>query len=321
MYMSSTYPFVLIRPEPIETQIFDPSITAEFQNLYSAAELEVINKRTRSGPRDPFVVAETYDRNKTPAGWEPLLTFIDPRQSDDASPYPSAAVMYTTEMLTTDKRRGEHAAQCAKLAKQKGDICKLAAQIKCKPGEQEEAELKRKHDLLMKCSNLRAIENQTECVHDRNGIPTPLVPNEVGHAEEVINFSNGAQKCVEVFFTNRSKDPAEREKKYAARRAESQNRKDAAARGDLAEPTSKRQKNKTRQIRQESPLPRPRKAVHRSHQRERENKRRKGVRSDSKLGARRKPKRVSRRRVELYHKIMRLLGVHSPTSRRRRTRS
>lgn len=298
------YPFVLIRPLPQATSSLNVSMTSGFNKQYDEEQLQRINQYTRPGPRDEAVVQETYDPLKTPAGWEPLLQIIDPH-AEESSTYPSAAVMYTATQLTTDARRAEQIAQCLKLAQRKRDICKQAEALKCKSADPE-VELKRKHDLLMKCSNLRAIENQSECVYNRDGVPTPLVPDDPGHAEEVINFSNGAQKCVEILLTKRSRNKDERAKKFALLREESQQRKEATARGDAVEPLPKRQKV-TDDSGSETKSRRPR-VVHESRRRDRVRPRRRGARSFDKHGTRRRTKRPAERKHALLQKLFLLLG-------------
>jgi hypothetical protein len=140
---------------------------------------------------NPTGFAELYtDDTETPVGWERKLTEM--RRGVPFPPYPSYDVF--------DETSHGNKEQCAYLYQLKMS-CKDESTIKCK-AETPDDELQKKHDRLMECRNIRAIENKANCLYDKVGW---LTNDHDGHQKAVVGMGNGARKCLAEYNKRQAK--------------------------------------------------------------------------------------------------------------------
>jgi hypothetical protein len=82
---------------------------------------------------------------------------------------------------------------CDNIQNLKKKYCK-GLSISCTESNSLE-DMKKNHDSLMMCRNIRSLENNSECIYDNKQINK----HHEQHSEQVINFSNGAFKCVSMY--------------------------------------------------------------------------------------------------------------------------
>lgn len=134
---------------------------------------------------NPTGFAELYtDDTETPVGWERKLTEM--RRGVPVPPYPSYDVF--------DETSHGNKEQCAYLYQLKMS-CKDESPVKCKE-ETPDDELQKKHDRLMVCRNIRAIENKAKCFYDKVGW---LTNDDDGHQKAIVGMGNGARKCIKEY--------------------------------------------------------------------------------------------------------------------------
>jgi hypothetical protein len=136
---------------------------------------------------NPTGVAELYtDDTETPVGWERKLTEM--RRGTEYRPTYSSYDVFDPK----DENTKITTKSCRTLSVLKNIYCKEVDSYSCNRSTPEH-QLKTKHDMLMKCRNIRAIENKANCYYPKVGW---LTPDETGHEKEIVDMGNGALKCL-----------------------------------------------------------------------------------------------------------------------------
>ncbi len=152
---------------------------------------------------NPKGVVESYtDNADTPVGWERKLTEM--RRGINYEPkYPS----YDVFDPKSDFPSKDNETACDKLYELKKEYCDTTQKYKCTTYMPND-KLQSNHDKLMKCRNIRAIENQANCRFDKDRW---LENDESGHADQIYSKGNGAFKCMDIYLTrNKLKQPPQK---------------------------------------------------------------------------------------------------------------
>jgi hypothetical protein len=173
---------------------------------------------------NPTDFVESYtDDTDTPVGWERKLTEM--RRGFPVPSYPSYDVF--------DLKSNGNKEQCTYLYRLKTD-CKDNPPFKCKK-ETPDDELQKRHDRLMECRNIRAIENKANCLYDKVG---QLTNDEGGHQKAIVGMGNGARNCL----TEHNKRKAKK-KNEALHRSKSTSRRRSTSRRERSNSDKRRSKS------------------------------------------------------------------------------
>lgn len=135
---------------------------------------------------NPPNIPEAYkDTSASPDGWEKKL--FEMRRGFPVEGYPLYDVFDQIWMMPNDL----NSKQCDKLASYKKKYCKIEVPTKCNANTPSD-QLKANHDRMMKCRNIRAIENKANCLYEKGW----LKGDDMGHQKEIVDIGNGAFKCL-----------------------------------------------------------------------------------------------------------------------------
>jgi hypothetical protein len=195
--------FVALRPAPIVNETRGQVQTNKFDKKYKQRQLAVHNVITDGGIPLRIPYRETYDVRQTPANWEKL-------QLVASSGDPRAPLFYTSAQLIADpNKRQENSEACEKLKEDKLTECKNKLPAGMCDYKMSEQVLEERHNQHIKCSNIRAFENQANCPN--------LTPNDQGHAISVIKSAAEAQICIDAWNKKRG-GQSEQEQEQALKR-------------------------------------------------------------------------------------------------------
>lgn len=192
---SSRYnPFVPLRPDPFVYETRSKKWSSAFEQDLPENERQKLNQITEQGLPLLTAFKETYNIDRTPPEWDKLQTFVAP--SD-----PVAALFYTNaQMNTHPDLRAANKEQCDLLATRKEQSCKNIELAGCAPG-MSAPDLRQHHNQLIRCANDRALENKANCAtkYQTPGAvaATRMVPDDQGHAVQIIQATNAAKNCVD----------------------------------------------------------------------------------------------------------------------------
>lgn len=136
---------------------------------------------------NPDEKEEYKDNMISPDGWEKKLSVM--RKGEIVYPYPSYDIFDEKETLPNE----DNTKQCRILSVLKDVYCKTDHSYQCNRSTPFNL-LPFNHNMLMKCRNICAIENQANCYYpDKQGW---LTNNHGPHKIQIENVSKGALKCL-----------------------------------------------------------------------------------------------------------------------------
>lgn len=195
--------FVALRPAPIINETRGQVESNKFDKKYKKSQVAVHNGITDGGIPLRIPYSESYDVRQTPTNWEKMQLVA---RSGDAQ----AALFYTrAEMNADPTKRQENGKACEQLKDDKLTECKIKLPAGVCDSKMSEQELEKRHNQHIKCSNIRAFENQANCPN--------LTPNDQGHAISVIKSAAEAQICVDAWNKKRGVQ-SEQEEEQALKR-------------------------------------------------------------------------------------------------------